>query len=221
MRVVLCDDSGLFRAGLVALLRELGLDIVGEADNAVRLLEMVEGVLPDAAIVDLRLPPTFGDEGLVAALTIRERHPGVGVLVLSTYVETSYAVRLLQGNARGVGYLLKDRVDDAATLLTGIERVARGETVIDPLIVTRLLDRSNAAQTLDVLSRREREVLALLAQGRTNSAIAESLFLSPKTVEAHVASTFTKLGITSAPDANRRVLAVLTYLRVVGHSPEV
>lgn len=221
MRVVLCDDSGLFRAGLVALLRELGLDIVGEADNAVRLLEMVEGVLPDAAIVDLRLPPTFGDEGLVAALTIRERHPGVGVLVLSTYVETSYAVRLLQGNARGVGYLLKDRVDDAATLLTGIERVARGETVIDPLIVTRLLDRSNAAQTLDVLSRREREVLALLAQGRTNSAIAESLFLSPKTVEAHVASTFTKLGITSAPDANRRVLAVLTYLRVVGHTPEV
>ena len=217
---MLCDDSGLFRAGLVALLRELGLDIVGEADNADALLKLVEANLPDAAIVDLRLPPTFSDEGLVAALAIRARHPGVGVLVLSTYVETSYAVHLLQGNARGVGYLLKDRVDDAATLLAGIERVARGETVIDPLVVTRLLDRSNAAQTLNVLSQREREVLALLAQGRTNAAIAETLFLSPKTVEAHVASTFTKLGITSAPDANRRVLAVLTYLRVVGQAPE-
>ncbi|MEO8774808.1 MAG: response regulator transcription factor, partial [Candidatus Nanopelagicales bacterium] len=185
---MLCDDSGLFRAGLVALLRELGLDIVGEADNAEDLLDVVDATVPDAAIVDLRLPPTFSDEGLVAALAIREHHPGVGVLVLSTYVETSYAVRLLQGNARGVGYLLKDRVDDAATLLAGIERVVRGETVIDTLVVTRLLDRSNAAQTLDVLSQREREVLALLAQGRTNSAIAETLFLSPRTVSSSVAS---------------------------------
>ena len=218
MRLILCDDSGLFRAGLAALLRGIGLEIVAEAESTEGLLDMVIALQPDCVIVDLRMPPTFSDEGLVAALAIRERLPQVGVLVLSTYVETSYAMRLLGGDLRGVGYLLKDRVDDAASLLTSITQVSRGETVIDPLVVSRLLERNNAAMVLDVLSPRERDVLALVAQGRTNAAIAQTLFLSPKTVEAHVASTFTKLGIASVPDANRRVLAVLTYLRAGGRT---
>ncbi|BEP11950.1 response regulator transcription factor [Acidothermaceae bacterium B102] len=218
MRVILCDDSGLFRAGLAGLLRGIGLEVVAEADTTAGLLTTVEELLPDCIIIDLRMPPTFSDEGLVAALAICESVPQVGVLVLSTYVETTYAVRLLADDRRGIGYLLKDRVDDAASLLASITRVAAGETVIDPVVVTRLLERNNAGMVLDVLSQREREVLALVAQGRTNAAIADALFLSPKTVEAHVASTFTKLGIAGVPDANRRVLAVLTYLRAGGHT---
>lgn len=216
MRLILCDDSGLFRAGLAGLLRGIGLDVVAEAETTAGLLEQVAALRPDCVIVDLRMPPTFSDEGLVAALAIRKSLPEVGVLVLSTYVETSYAMRLIAGDMHGVGYLLKDRVDDAESLLVSITQVAKGETVIDPLVVSRLLERNNAAMVLDVLSQRERDVLSLVAQGRTNAAIAETLFLSPKTVEAHVASVFTKLGIASAPDANRRVLAVLTYLRAGG-----
>lgn len=219
MRLVLCDDSGLFRAGLASLLRDLGLDVVGEADTTEGLLAVVDSTAPDAAIVDLRMPPTFSDEGLIAALTMRERNPEVGVLVLSTYVETTYAMRLLKGNVRGVGYLLKDRVDDAESLLTSIERVVAGETVIDPLVVTRLMERSQAELALSRLTPRERDVLTLVAEGRTNAFIAASLFLSTKTVETHVAALFNKFDIISAPDSSRRVLAVLTYLRASGQAP--
>lgn len=213
MRVVLCDDSGLFRAGLASLLKDLGVDVAAEVDNADRLLGCIATTSPDVAIVDLRLPPSFTDEGLAAALTLRERHPALGVLVLSTYVETTYAMRLLAHDVGGVGYLLKDRVDDGNELLNAIKRLSRGETVVDPMIVSRLLQRSRAESVLDTLTEREAQVLALLAQGRTNAAIAGELFLSPKTVETHVAATFTKLHLPDARDSNRRVLAVLTYLR--------
>ncbi len=216
MRVVLCDDSALFRRGLALLLTDLDVDVVAETGDAPALLDAVGRTQPDAAIVDIRLPPTFSDEGLSAAARIRADFPGTAVLVLSTYVETAYAVRLLAGGAHAVGYLLKDRVDDAIGLRGAIERLVRGETVVDADIVTRLLDRRRAATALEVLSSREHEILASMAQGLTNAGIAEHLFLSPKTVEANIASIFTKLRLPSTPDANRRVLAVLACLRGEG-----
>ena len=213
---MLCDDSALFRRGLALLLSDLDVDVVAETGDAPALLDAVGRTQPDAAIVDIRLPPTFSDEGLSAAARIRADFPGTAVLVLSTYVETAYAVRLLAGGAHAVGYLLKDRVDDAIGLRGAIERLVRGETVVDADIVTRLLDRRRAATALEVLSSREHEILASMAQGLTNAGIAEHLFLSPKTVEANIASIFTKLRLPSTPDANRRVLAVLACLRGEG-----
>jgi DNA-binding NarL/FixJ family response regulator len=195
------------------LLADVDVDVVAETDNGDALLAAVDQTRPDAAIVDIRLPPTFSDEGLTAAATIRADFPAVAVLVLSTYVETAYAVRLLGDGAHSVGYLLKDRVDDARGLREAIERLVRGETVLDAEVVGRLLERRRASSALDTLSPREHEILVLMAQGLTNAGIAESLFLSPKTIEANIATIFTKLQLPHAPEVNRRVLAVLACLR--------
>lgn len=210
---MLCDDSALFRHGLALLLADLGVEVDAETACTDALLGALGESQPDVAIVDIRLPPTFSDEGLTAAAVIRDRFPAVAVLVLSTYVETAYAVRLLEGGTRAVGYLLKDRVDDAQGLRDALERLVRGETVLDTDIVSRLLERRRAVWVLDRLSPREHEILALMAQGLTNGAIAARLYLSPKTIEANIATIFAKLGLTSTPDANRRVLAVLACLR--------
>jgi DNA-binding NarL/FixJ family response regulator len=210
---VLCDDSSLFRHGLALLLADLEVDVVAETDRADALLAAVAELRPDAAIIDIRLPPTFSDEGLVAAATIRLDFPAVAVLVLSTYVEAAYAVRLLENGASAVGYLLKDRVDDAHWLCGAIERLVRGETVVDPEIVARLLERPRASGEFHDLSPREREILALVASGFTNNGIADQLFLSSKTVEANIASIFTKLQLPHSSGTNRRVLAVLAFLR--------
>lgn len=213
MRVALCEDSSLFRAGLAALLSDLGLEVVAQVDSRPDLLTAVTELVPDVAVVDLRLPPTFSDEGLLAALEINDGPAHTPVLVLSTYVETSYTMRLISGGRTGVGYLLKDRVTDASSLLDALTRLVAGEVVLDHELVSRLLERSRAITSLDTLTQRESEVLALLAEGRTNAGIATTLVLSPKTVETHVASIFAKLGLHDDPHSNRRVRAVLTFLR--------
>ena len=213
---MLCDDSALFRHGLALLLADLDVDVAAETGDADALVAAVSEAQLDAAIIDIRLPPTFSEEGLTAAAKIRADFPGVAVLVLSTYVETTYAVRLLENGAHSVGYLLKDRVDDAGGLLMALERLVRGETVVDPDIVNRLLDRRRVTPELEQLSPRENEILTLMAQGRTNSGIAHDLFLSPKTIEANIASIFSKLHLPHTPDINRRVLAVLACLRAAG-----
>jgi DNA-binding NarL/FixJ family response regulator len=209
---MICDDSTLFRRGLAMLLTDVGVDVVGEAADAVQLRTLIAGTVPDAVVLDIRMPPTFTDEGLAAAAALRLAHPSLGVLVLSTYAETAYAVRLLE-TGTGVGYLLKDRVDDAATVRSAIERVARGETVVDPDIVARLLTRRRLTDPLDRLTDRERTVLAQMAEGRSNAAIARHLRLAEKTVESHIAALLSKLHLEPAPDDNRRVLAVLAWLR--------
>ena len=216
MRVALCDDSALFRAGLAALLSDLGIEVVAQVDSRPDLITAVTDQVPDIAVVDLRLPPTFSDEGLQAALEVHDGPTHTPVLVLSTYVETSYAMRLIGGGRTGVGYLLKDRVTDAASLLDALTRILAGDVVLDHELVSRLLDRSRAVASLDTLTVREGEVLALLAQGQTNAGIANTLVLSAKTVETHVASIFAKLGLHDEPDSNRRVRAVLTFLRASG-----
>jgi DNA-binding NarL/FixJ family response regulator len=213
LRVALAEDSGLFRQGLVLLLREQGIEVTAQTATGDRLLAAVNADPPDVAILDIRMPPTFTDEGLAAASRIREKHPSVAILVLSTYAETPYAMRLLHGGARGIGYLLKDHVSDAATLVDALHRVSSGETVIDPDIVTALITQQRRASQLDPLTDRERDVLRLLAEGRSNTGIGSVLHLSAKTVEAHVASVFAKLGLSAAPHDNRRVLAVLAWLR--------
>ena len=212
MRVVICEDSALFRKGLALLLADLGVDVT-EVSAAAELHARMPAIGPDAVIVDIRMPPTFTDEGLIAAARIRRDHPRVGVLVLSTYAETAYAARLVEIGPTGVGYLLKDRVDDAATVRDALQRVVRGETVIDPEIVSRLLVRHREHDPLDRLTARERDVLTLMAEGRSNAAIARRLRLTDKTVESHIAAVFGKLGLQPATDDNRRVLAVLTWLR--------
>jgi DNA-binding NarL/FixJ family response regulator len=220
MRVVICDDSALFRRGLALLLGHVGVEVVAEARDAAEIRARLDGDLHgdkvDVAILDIRMPPTFTDEGLTAAIELRERFPGLGVLVLSTYAEGTYAARLLEASPRGVGYLLKDRVDDASALRDALERVASGGVAIDPEIVSMLFQRQHQETVLHRLTDREREVLALMAEGRSNAAIARTLFLGTKTVEAHIAAVLTKLGLSPAPDDNRRVLAVLTWLRMGG-----
>jgi DNA-binding NarL/FixJ family response regulator len=214
LRLVLADDSLLLREGIARLLAEAGFDIVGQAGTADELLAAVRKHRPDVALVDVRMPPTHTDEGLRAAEAIRAEHGiGVGVLVLSQYVETTFALRLLSDGAGGVGYLLKDRVEDLDDFADAIRRIARGGSVIDPEVVAQLVGRRRAKVPLDDLTEREREVLALMAEGRSNQAICDSLFLAPKTVEAHIANIFSKLELLPAPDDHRRVLAVLAHLR--------
>ncbi len=213
MRVVVADDSMLTREGIVRLLRDAGVDVAATAGDADELLRAVALERPDAAIVDIRMPPTHTDEGLVAAALIRAQHPGVGTLVLSEYVEPDYAMRLLAEYPGGVGYLLKERVFDVVVLVDALRRVCDGETVVDPTIVTRLLGRKRRSDPLDALSDREREVLGLVAEGLSNRAVAVRLTVTERTVEAHITSIFSKLGLLDDPDAHRRVLAVLSYLR--------
>jgi DNA-binding NarL/FixJ family response regulator len=212
-RIVIGDDSLLIREGTVRLLAEAGFDVVGQADDAAELLDAVAELQPDVAIVDIRMPPTFTDEGLRAVATIHERWGDrVGVLVLSHHVEAGFALRLLREGPRGTGYLLKDRLADLEDFTDAVRRVARGGSVVDPAVVARLVDQPQARSRLAELTEREREVLALMAEGRSNQAIADRLFVTPKTVEAHIASIFSKLELLPAPDDHRRVLAVLAYL---------
>jgi DNA-binding NarL/FixJ family response regulator len=213
MRVILADDSVLLREGLARMLSESGFEVVAQVGDAEALLAAVDADPPDVCIVDIRMPPTNTTEGLQAALHLRVHHPEVAVLVLSQYVETRYAMELLAQGADGVGYLLKDRVGDIAELLAALRSVVAGRSVIDPTVVSRLVGRRRQADPMETLTAREREVLEQMAEGRSNRAIGERLFLSPKTVEAHVSAIFSKLGIEDTADDNRRVLSVLTWLR--------
>ena len=203
----------LTRAGIVRLLAEAGVEVVGEAEDPDGLLRRVRATLPDVAIVDIRMPPTHTDEGLVAAQQIRTEHEDVGVLVLSQYVEPEYAMRLIKEHSQQVGYLLKERVFDVAILLDALRRIKDGESVVDPTIVSRLVGRRRRADPLGELTAREREVLGLVAEGRSNAGIAEALFITERTVEAHITQIFLRLGLREEPSNHRRVLAVLTFLR--------
>ena len=213
MRVVLADDSVLLREGIARLLEDTGMDVVAQSGTADDLLRHVAMHKPDVAIVDIRMPPTQTDEGLRAAQEIRERFPDVGVLVLSQYVEPGYALELLAESAEGVGYLLKDRVSDVDEFAAAVRRVAEGGSALDPSVVQTLVGRRRKADPLDELTPREREVLELMAEGRSNQAIAERLFITLRAVEKHVTSIFTKLRLSATSEDHRRVLAVLTYLR--------
>jgi DNA-binding NarL/FixJ family response regulator len=212
MRVVIAEDAALLRAGLIRLLEDRGHQVVAAVAQAGPLLTAVAEHEPDVAIVDVRMPPAFTDEGLRAAIELRRDHPGTGVLVFSQYIETRYATRLLAAGTAGVGYLLKDRVADVAEFADALARVAAGGTALDPEVVTQLLGASRRAGGLASLTTREREVLALMAEGRSNAAIAAELVVSPGAVEKHVAGIFGKLGLPPSENDNRRVLAVLRYL---------
>jgi len=214
MRVVIAEDAGLLREGLAQMLAERGHEICAAVADAEALLSAVDRHRPDVAVVDIRMPPTHTDEGLRAALALRAGHPGTGVLVFSQYIETRYAARLLGGNAAGVGYLLKDRVADVAEFNDALERVAAGGTALDPEVVSQLLGASRRSTGLASLTARERDVLALMAEGRSNAGIAAGLVVSGGAVEKHVASIFAKLGLPPSEGDNRRVLAVLQYLGV-------
>jgi serine/threonine-protein kinase len=213
MRVVIAEDEALLRQGLTRLLVEAGVEVAGSVGTPDRLLLLVARHLPDVAIVDIKMPPTHTDEGITAAQTIRREHPSVAVLVLSHYLESRYAMRLLEDHPESVGYLLKERVSDIAVLVDALQRVAEGESVLDPTIVRRLLSRPRESGPLTELTEREREVLALIAEGHSNPAVAAKLFLSLKTVETHIRQIFMKLELDETPDYHRRVLAVLAYLR--------
>jgi DNA-binding NarL/FixJ family response regulator len=214
IRVVIAEDSILLREGLVRLLGEAGFDVVGAVGSGEDLLRLAGEMRPDVAIVDIRMPPTHTDEGLRAAAALRARYgDGIGVLVLSQYVEVAYADQLIESDARGTGYLLKDRVADVAEIADAVRRVARGGSVIDPSLVAQLLRRRRRPDPLVDLTERETEVLGLMAEGRSNAAIAERLVISMKTIETHIASIFSKLGLEPEADDHRRVLAVLAYLR--------
>ena len=213
MRVVVADDSVLLREGVARLLADEEIEVVGKAGSAQELLNRVAMDEPDVAVVDIRMPPTHTDEGLAAAEEIRRRWPGVGVLVLSQYVETEYALRLLDGGEERCGYLLKDRVLDSGQLAEAVRRVGAGGVVVDPELVARLVGKTRAASPLDELTAREREVLALMAEGLTDRGIGERLFVAPKTVETHIRHIFAKLGLSETATVNKRVQAVLAYLR--------
>jgi DNA-binding NarL/FixJ family response regulator len=213
LRVVLADDSVLLREGIARLLSDTGFDVVGQSGDPDDLMLKVRSYSPDVAIVDIRMPPTQTDEGLRAAQEIRENHPGVGVLVLSQYVEPAYAMELLAESAEGVGYLLKDRVSDVDEFAAAVRRVAEGGSALDPALVTQLVGRRRQHDPLDELTPREREVLELMAEGRSNQAIGERLFITPRAVEKHITSIFGKLRLPQASDDHRRVLAVLAFLR--------
>ncbi|HEX5895258.1 MAG TPA: response regulator transcription factor [Thermoleophilaceae bacterium] len=213
MRIVIADDAVLLREGAARLLEDAGFDVVAQAGDADDLLRKVRAHTPDVAIIDVRMPPDNVDDGLRAALTIRDELPDVGILMLSQYVEDRYLGELLAGGAEGVGYLLKDRLADVDRLTEAVERVAAGGSVLDPEVVAQMLGRSRAEGPLDSLTAREREVLGHMAEGRTNRAIAEKLFVSERAVERHVTSIFTKLDLPTGEQDHRRVLAVLAYLR--------
>ena len=217
MRVAIADDAVLFREGLARLLIDGGFDLVGQAANADELLTIIREApsdrLPEVAVVDIRMPPSHTIEGLVAAKTIRAEQPQVGVLVLSQYIETEHAMDLLGDGSGGTGYLLKDRVSDLEGFRAALRRVGEGGSAIDPAVIAQLVGRRRTSDPVAELTDREREVLSLMAEGRSNRAIGAGLFLSEKTIEAHVRGIFTKLGLVPAPDENRRVLAVLAYLR--------
>jgi DNA-binding NarL/FixJ family response regulator len=212
MRVVIAEDSVLLREGLARLLSEAGCEVVAQVDNASDLRIAVRREKPDVAIVDIRMPPTQTDEGAQAAEEIRAEQPEVGILLLSQVVEPRHALKLFSESPEGFGYLLKDRVLEIDDFVEAVRRVARGGTAMDPEVVGQLLGRRRQGSRLDELTPREREVLALMAEGRSNKGICAKLFLSPKTIETHVASIFLKLGLQQEPDDHRRVLAVLAYL---------
>ena len=213
MRVVIADDAPLIREGIAALLAEHDVDVVQQVDNADALLDSVRAVQPNVALIDIRMPPTHTDEGLRAAHEIRSRYPDVAVLVLSQHLEPEYALRLVQEKPAGAGYLLKERVGRIEQLLDALGRVAARECVVDRAVVDELLARPRRTDPLAELTPREREILALMAEGRSNQGICKVLWLSRKTVETHIRGAFTKLGISAAPEDNRRVLAVLAYLQ--------
>jgi len=213
VRVAIAEDSVLLREGLVRLLDDEGFDVVAQCENGDDLLLKVRSYAPDVAIVDIRLPPTHNDEGLRAALEIRSKHPSVGVLVLSQYVEVGLALKLLADSAEGVGYLLKDRISDVNDFVTALRRVAEGGSALDPIIVSTLLSRQRADDPLAQLTPRERQVLELMASGSSNQGIADALVITVRAVEKYVSSIFGKLGLPSTGGESRRVLAVLAFLR--------
>ena len=213
MRAVIAEDSVLLREGVERVLRDAGVDVVGSYGTAQALLSRLPSDEPDVAVVDIRLPPTHSDEGMQAALAIRASHPTVGVLVLSQYVEVGLAMKLLAESAEGAGYLLKDRISDVKDFVGAVERVAAGGSAIDPIIVSTLLSKRRSDDVLAELTPREREVLELMAEGRSNQGIAERLVITIRSVEKYVSSIFDKLGLPSGGTDSRRVLAVLIYLR--------
>lgn len=216
MRIVIAEDAAVLREGLVALLSSRGLDVAAAVADGATLLEAVAEHRPDVAVVDVRMPPTFTDEGLRAAIELRARHPGLGVLIFSQYVETAYAARLLAPGAAGIGYLLKERVFEVDDFVAALERIAAGGTALDPEVVTRLIGTARRRDVLAALTPRERDVLALMAEGRTNQAVAARLRISERAVERHVAGIFTALDLAPSSTDHRRVLAVLHYLGVTG-----
>ncbi|MFF3492142.1 LuxR C-terminal-related transcriptional regulator [Streptomyces sp. NPDC002795] len=211
--MIVAEDSALLRLGIVRLLTDEGIEVVAECGDTAPLLALVAEHTPDAVLLDIRMPPTHTDEGLVAAAAVRAAHPGTGVLLLSQYVETTASVRALAQRPEGFGYLLKERVADAEELSGALKRVAAGETVVDPLVVARLMDAPRPPGPLDELTGRERDVLALMAEGRSNEAIANKLVIGGKTVETHVRNVFAKLSLETDPSEHRRVMAVLRFLR--------
>ena len=215
MRLAIAEDSGLFRSSLALLLEASGAEVTASVPSGAELLAVIRTGPPDAVILDIRMPPSFTDEGIRTAHELRGLYPQIGILVLSTYAEAGYASQLLETVRTGVGYLLKDNVTDAGGLMDNLARVAAGETVIDPTIVRRLLQRNRRPGKIDTLNEREREVLWHMAEGRSNLGIAKELFLSARTVETHVTSVFTKLGLAQSDTENNRVRAVLAFLRSV------
>jgi DNA-binding NarL/FixJ family response regulator len=213
MRVVIADDAALIREGVARLLTENGIEVVDQVGDADSLLRSVRDLRPDVALVDIRMPPTYTNEGLRAAREVRSRYPGTGVLVLSQYLEPDYAIQLVEAKPGRVGYLLKDRVGRVEQLLDAVQRVAAGECVVDRAVIDDLIARRDRVDPIEQLTPREREILALMAEGRSNQGICHTLWLSPKTIETHIRGAFAKLGIREAAEDNRRVLAVLTYLR--------